>query len=358
MINTSIFTDPSLTWLSNQKKDGDIALASRIRLARNLKNISFPNRAKRSELIQVKELILRLLPAIETATNLHFEYIEMDKLNHLQQNVLAEKFLISQKLIDNPENRLVLLSSDLSVSIMVNEDDHLRIQCMAPGLDLNNCLKRSFAVDDAIESYLNIAFDEKMGYLTSCPTNLGTGLRATILLHLPALVMTQQISKIINISPQLGMAVRGLFGEDNLGNIFQASNQLTLGFKEQELIDNLSATVQEIILHEQDARKALLSYSHDKLENRVWRSFGILKYAHSISQHEMLNLVSKVRLGVDMGIIDETKADILNLLLVAGQKNYLQNLNEMENMSPQEIEKQRATVIRRIFTQLQNINDI
>ena len=354
MTNTALFTDPSLAWLNTAGKHSDIALASRIRLARNLKNIPFPNRAKRADLIQVKELILRLIPAIETATGLHFDYLEIDKLNRLQQNVLAEKFLISQKLIDSPENRLVILSNDLSVSIMVNEDDHLRIQCMAPGLDLNSCLQTAFAIDDAIEAYLNIAFDEKMGYLTACPTNLGTGLRASVLLHLPALVMTQQISKIINISPQLGMAIRGLFGEDSLGNIFQTSNQLTLGFKEQELIDNLSATVQEIISHEHDARKALLSYSHDKLENRVWRSFGILKYAHSISQHEMLNLVSKVRLGVDMNIIDETQADILNLLLIAGQKNYLQNLNETENMSPQEIEKQRAAVIRKIFTGLQN----
>ena len=354
MTNSTLFTSPVLTWLDNKGKNSDVVLASRVRLARNLKNIPFPNRAKRSDLIQVKELILRLLPAIETATNLHFEYIEIDKLNHLQQNVLAEKFLISQKLINNPENRLVLLSDDLSVSIMVNEDDHLRIQCRAPGLDLDSCLKRGFAIDDAIEAYLNIAFDEKMGYLTAYPTNLGTGLRATVLLHLPALVITQQISKIINISPQLGMTIRGLFGEDSLGNLFQASNQLTLGFKEEELIENLSATVQEIISHEHDARKALLNYSHDKLENRVWRSFGILKYAHSISQHEMLNLVSKVRLGVDMGIIDETKADILNLLLIAGQKNYLQNLNEMDNMTPQEIEKQRATTIRNIFSQLQN----
>ena len=307
MTNSTLFTSPVLTWLDNKGKNSDVVLASRVRLARNLKNIPFPNRAKRSDLIQVKELILRLL-----------------------------------------------LSDDLSVSIMVNEDDHLRIQCRAPGLDLDSCLKRAFAIDDAIEAYLNIAFDEKMGYLTAYPTNLGTGLRATVLLHLPALVITQQISKIINISPQLGMTIRGLFGEDSLGNLFQASNQLTLGFKEEELIENLSATVQEIVSHEHDARKALLSYSHDKLENRVWRSFGILKYAHSISQHEMLNLVSKVRLGVDMGIIDETKADILNLLLIAGQKNYLQNLNEMDNMTPQEIEKQRATTIRNIFSQLQN----
>lgn len=235
---------------------------------------------------------------------------------------------------------------------MVNEDDHLRIQCMASGLDLNTPLAKAFAIDDAIEAYLNIAFDEKMGYLTACPTNLGTGLRASVLLHLPALVMTQQLSKIVNISPQLGLAIRNFFGEDNAGNIFQIDNQLTLGFKEQELIDNLNSTVTEIISHEREARKALLNYSPDKLANRVWRSFGILKYARFISENEMLDLVSKVRLGVDLDIIDETKPELLNILLFASQKNYIQNLQQNENMTPQEIDKQRAHIIRKILQEL------
>ena len=242
---------------------------------------------------------------------------------------------ISKKLLTNPENRLLILSNDASVAIMVNEDDHLRIQCMASGLDLNTPLAKAFAIDDAIEAYLNIAFDEKMGYLTACPTNLGTGLRASVLLHLPALVMTQQLSKIVNISPQLGLAIRNFFGEDNAGNIFQIDNQLTLGFKEQELIDNL-----------------LLNYSPDKLANRVWRSFGILKYARFISENEMLDLVSKVRLGVDLDIIDETKPELLNILLIASQKNYIQNLQQNENMTPQEIDKQRAHIIRKILQEL------
>ncbi len=352
MTNSPLFTDPHISWLNNKGKDSDIVLASRIRLARNLKEIPFPNRATLTDLAQVKELITQLVPALEAAAGVHFECIEIDKLSRLEQNVLIERALISEKLADNPENRLLLVSDDQSISIMVNEDDHIRIQCMAAGLDLKPLLQRAFALDDAIEAYLNIAFDEKMGYLTSCPTNLGTGLRASIMLHLPALVMTQQISKIVNISPQLGLAIRGLFGEENLGSLFQISNQLTLGFKEEELIENLQTTVQEIITHEREARKALLTYSRDKLENRVWRSFGILKYARSVSEDEMLNLVSKVRLGADLGLIDETKPEILNLLLITGQQCYLQNLRQNENMSPREIDKQRAFVIRRIFKEL------
>ena len=346
------FSTPQLSWLTTLGNEADIVLASRVRLTRNLKNLPFPNRASINDLAQIKELIIRLIPAIESATGLKFDYLEIDKLTHLEQQVLVEKRLISQKLLNNPKNRLLILSQDASVAIMVNEDDHLRIQCMSAGLDLNTPLARAFAIDDAIEAYLNIAFDEKMGYLTACPTNLGTGLRASVLLHLPALVMTQQLSKIVNISPQLGLAIRNFFGEDNAGNIFQIDNQLTLGFKEQELIDNLTSTVTEIISHEREARKALLNYSPDKLANRVWRSFGILKYARFISENEMLDLVSKVRLGIDLGIIDETKPELLNILLIASQKNYIQSLQQNENMTPQEIDKQRAHIIRKILQEL------
>lgn len=343
------FITPQLSWLTALGQEADVVLASRVRLARNLKNIPFPNRASSNDLAQIKELIIRLIPAIETATGLSFKYWEIDKLTYLEQQVLLERHLISEKLLTNPENRLLLLSEDSSIAIMVNEDDHLRIQCMTSGLDLMLPLTRAFAIDDAIEAYLNIAFDEKMGYLTSCPTNLGTGLRASVLLHLPALVMTQQMSKIVNISPQLGLAIRGLFGEDNVGNIFQIDNQLTLGFKEQELIDNLNSTVIEIISHEREARKALVNYSVDKLSNRVWRSFGILKYARFISENEMLDLISKIRLGIDLGIINEVKAEVFNMLLIVSQKNYIQNLNQNDNMTTQEIEKQRAKIIRDIL---------
>lgn len=346
------FTTPQLSWLTVLGQEADVVLASRVRLARNLKNIPFPNRASTNDLAQIKELIIRLIPAIETATGLSFKYWEIDKLTHLEQQVLLERQLISEKLLTNPENRLLLLSEDSSVAIMVNEDDHLRIQCMTAGLDLTAPLAKAFAIDDAIEAYLNIAFDEKMGYLTACPTNLGTGLRASVLLHLPALVMTQQMSKIVNISPQLGLAIRGLFGEDNVGNIFQIDNQLTLGFKEQELIDNLNSTVVEIISHEREARKALVNYSIDKLSNRVWRSFGILKYARFMSENEMLDLISKIRLGIDLGIINEVKAEVFNMLLIVSQKNYIQNLNQNDNMTTQEIEKQRAKIIRDILEKL------
>ena len=236
---------------------------------------------------------------------------------------------------------------------MINEEDHLRIQCMVSGLDLAAPFSMASQIDDIVESKLDLAFDEKMGYLTSCPTNLGTGLRASVMLHLPGLVFTRNISNIINVSPQLGLAVRGLYGEGTevIGNIFQISNQLTLGFSEDELIANLTSAVREIIAHERRARKALQLYTKERLEDEVWRAFGTLRYARMLSDSEVLGLLSKVRLGMDLQLLDEVlpKGQFMELL-IASRTNYLKNLAGTENMSQNEIDKKRADMIREILT--------
>lgn len=349
MPKKELFMNPYVSWMNGSGTDGDVVLSSRVRLARNFCRIPFPNRADLAQLEKVQNLVVSVLPSIEDVTDEPFEEIVLDKLTKLEKNVLIEKHFISSNHIKNPQHRDVLISDDGKVSIMVNEEDHLRIQCMVAGLDVKTPLKLASKIDDAIEAKVDIAFDEKMGYLTSCPTNLGTGLRASVMLHLPGLVFTQQISGIINISPQLGLAVRGLYGEGTevLGNIFQISNQLTLGFTEQELVDNLTSAVKEIIAQERRARTALKLYSIDKLEDEVWRSFGVLKYAHSLSSKEALSFLSKVRLGMDMGIIKGTVPEVFNELLVASRTNYLQNLQENENMSQSEIDKKRAEIVRK-----------
>ncbi len=348
MAAEKLFTDPHVFWLNGTGTQADIVLSSRIRLARNFNDIPFPNRANLPQLAKVKELVGQVLPDIEATTGLHYQSIGIDELTKLEKNVLIEKHLISRNHINSPEERSVLISEDSRVSIMVNEEDHLRLQCMVSGLDLKTPLALAMSLDDVIESSLSIAFDEKMGYLTSCPTNLGTGLRASVMLHLPGLVFTQQIGKIINISPQLGLAVRGLYGEGTefTGNIFQISNQLTLGFTEEGMIDNLTGTVHEIITHEKAARESLLNSSRDKVVDSVWRAFGILRYARSVTEKEVLILLSKMRLGVDLGVINEVNPQVFNELLVASQTNYLRNLQENENMSQSEIDKKRAEIIR------------
>lgn len=350
MLLQNIFTDNNVAWMDGSGPDSDIVLSSRIRLARNFKEIPFPGRASTSQLSTIKTRILDTLDDISAATKTSYICIDIDKLTNLQKNVLIEKRFISGKFIKHTEFRSLILSADSNVAIMINEEDHLRIQCMNSGLDLIQLLNMAFAIDDAIEAKYDIAFDDSIGYLTSCPTNLGTGLRASVLLHLPGLVATNQIDKIVNISPQLGLAVRGLFGSNTPGNLFDISNQLSLGFNEKELIENLTRTVQEIISHEHEARKALMAYAEDKVYDQAWRALGILKYARSLSEKELLSLSSNVRTGIDEKIVTGVDTNIFNKLIIAGRTNYLTNLQEKDSISQRELDKKRADITREIIS--------
>lgn len=348
MSKDALFIHPLTAWMNGSGIDSDIVLSSRVRFARNLCAIPFPNRANLAQLAEIKDKVREVIPALEDATNKPYQRVDLDQLTSLERNVLIEKHMISHNHVAHPENRSLVLSDDSKVSIMVNEEDHLRIQCMVSGLDLGETLDMAAKLDDAIESKLDVAFNEQVGYLTSCPTNLGTGLRASVMVHLPGLVFTRQINKIINVSTQLGLAVRGLYGEGTevIGNIFQISNQLTLGFSEQEIIDNLTSAALEIITHERAARKALYVQSPDVVSDKVWRSFGILKYARTVSGNEALSLLSEVRMGIDLDIIKDVPATLFNELLVSSRANYLQNLKDNGNMSQSEIDRCRAEMIR------------
>ncbi len=352
MSQEELFVKPLTLWMDGSGTDSDIVLSSRVRLARNIAGIPFPNRANLAQLAKVETSVQDVIEELEESTGKSYKSISIDKLSTLERNVLIEKHMISNNHIINPENRLVLVSADDRISIMVNEEDHLRIQCMVSGLDLGKTLEMANKIDDTVESKLDIAFTEDMGYLTSCPTNLGTGLRASVMVHLPGLVFTRQINKIMNASTQLGLAVRGLYGEGSevIGNIFQISNQLTLGFSEQEIVDNLTSAVLEIMTHEKAARKALYAQAPDVVSDKVWRSYGVLKYARTISGNEALALLSEVRMGIDLNIIHNVPPSIFNELLVSSRSNYLQNLKNNGNLSPGEIDKQRAEMIRKVLT--------
>lgn len=350
MAINDLFTDDTISYLQ-PAADSDVVIASRVRLARNLREYPFPNRANINQLAAVLNSIDKVFPGIEQATGEKYYRLAMEKLSSLQREVLIDKMLISSNFGNKADNRAVYIRNDAASSIMINEDDHLRIQCMAAGLNLKEPLKQASLIDDAIEAQLDIAFDEKMGYLTACPTNLGTGIRASVLLHLPGLVFTNNLSNIVNISPQLGLAVRPVFGgeKETVGAMFQISNQLTLGYSEKEIIDNLTSAVTEIVAHERRARKALALYMKDKLEDEVWRAFGLLAYARILSEAEAIELLSKIRLGVDLKIINEVTADCFAKILLGCRTSFLQNLAENENMSESEINRLRAKHIHEIL---------
>ena len=343
-----VFRANGLPWLTCRAADSDVVISSRIRLARNFHKVPFPNRADFEQLAAVLQLADGVMPVVEQATHQHLARFALDHLTKLQRDVLIDKRLITNNLAKNPQDRAVYISGDASISLLVNEEDHLRIACRTPGLALEQAYETASAIDDAFESRLDIAFDEKMGYLTSCPTNLGTGLRASVVLHLPGLVFTRNITNIVNISQQLGLTLRGLYSDDKevYGNLFRVSNQLTLGFSEQEIIDNLKSAVKEITANERRARKALALYMKEHLEDDIWRAYGTLKYARLLTEKEVLALFSKVRLGIDMRLIEEVSAECFPDVLIGSRASWLQNLAGTENMSKNELDKLRAETVR------------
>ncbi len=333
-------------WMSDSGPDADIVLSSRIRLARNITSYIFPTLAKADQLEEVIQLAAEHFDQQSLEGNLKFELIRIDEIEPLQKQVLIEKHLISPGLIER-EKSAVLLSEDESVSIMINEEDHIRIQCLLPGFQLAEALNLSNKLDDWLEEKIDYAFDEKRGYLTSCPTNVGTGLRASVMMHLPAMVMTGQINRIIPAINQLGLVVRGIYGEGSeaQGNLFQISNQITLGKSEEDIVDDLQSVVLQLIQQERAARRHLLQASRIQVEDRVYRSFGTLAHSRIIETKEAASCLSDVRLGIDMGLIQNVPRNILNELMVLTQPGFLQQYAG-ERLSPGERDVRRAALIR------------
>jgi protein arginine kinase len=324
----NILDQPLTSWMKDPGPDNDIVLSSRIRLARNIGTIPFPNRASEEQLEQVAEIVRKSVQDLNNETGNAVIFIDLEKISPLERFVLVEKHVISPVHAQDAKHRALLIGEDGIVSIMVNEEDHLRIQVILPGLQLEAAWKSANTVDDVLEEKMDFAFSERQGYLTSCPTNVGSGLRASVMLHLPALVITNQIGKVLSAISQLGLAVRGLYGEGSeaIGNIFQISNQMTLGFSEKEIIENLQSVAGQIVEQERLAREHLLKHNKPQLVDRVYRAYGILSYAYIVSSQEAMKLLSDVRLGVDLSIIREIDPKIFNELLVKTRPNFLQKL--------------------------------
>lgn len=334
-------------WMKGEGPDSDIVISSRIRLARNVKAFPFPMLATGQQSREVHEQITSVLRSDDVSAIAPLSFVPLSDMSELERRVLVEKHLISPALANESRNGAVILSENEALSIMVNEEDHLRIQCLYPGFQLKEAWDSANQVDDIFESKLDYAFDEKRGYLTSCPTNVGTGIRASVMVHLPALVMTQQMNRILSAIHQVGLAVRGLYGEGSeaIGNIFQISNQVTLGQSEQEIIENLYSVVRQIIEHERQAREKLLQEMKIQVTDRVNRSLGILSYASVMDSKESAQRLSDVRLGIDLGVIEDVSANILNELMIMTQPGFLQQYAG-RTLTPQERDIRRAEMIR------------
>ncbi|GAM14844.1 protein arginine kinase [Mesobacillus selenatarsenatis] len=335
------------SWMSDDGPDSDIVLSSRIRFARNLDEYNFPTLFTNGEAEAVVGTIMERASNTSIAAFGQLEMIKMDEIPPLQKRVLVEKHLISPNLAENSVHGAVLLSENEEVSIMINEEDHIRIQCLFPGFQLSEALKTANEIDDWLEDYVNYAFDEKFGYLTSCPTNVGTGLRASVMMHLPGLVLTQQMNRIVPAINQLGLVVRGIYGEGSeaLGNIFQISNQITLGKSEEDIVDDLKSVVSQIISQERSAREALAKTSNIQLEDRVFRSYGTLANSRIIETKEAARCLSDLRLGIDMGFIKNISKSILNELMILTQPGFLQQYAGGP-LRPNERDIRRAALIR------------
>ena len=304
-------------WIENGPRH-EVALSSRVRLARNLEKYPFPgmNTAE-------KEVTDKIESAVSNSS-IKFSRMNMDEMNSVDKQFLVEKHLISPALCEKP-GASVFLSPDERISIMTGEEDHIRIQAMAPGFDLDSAFENANLIAektpqqmmDYLVERISYAFSDKFGYITSCLTNMGTGMRASVMMHLPALCITKEIGKIINSVSKFGIAVRGLYGEGSeaSGNIFQISNQITLGISEAETISNLKSVAESIIERELEARTKLSDNNIISLADKVWRAYGILKNAQILSSDEFMKLSSYVRLGANMGIIGNINTESLNVTI-------------------------------------------
>lgn len=314
-------------WLRGDGPDSDIVISTRIRLARNV--AGFPFMAKADDDVRLK--LVETLRAAVTASSpeRNFQFLNVALLEELDTHLLMERQLISRELVQMDGPRGVNVAAGESISVMVNEEDHLRIQVFQSGFALDDCWKIADEIDDGIEQTATYAFDEQLGYLTACPTNVGTGIRVSVMLHLPGLRMSRDIQKVNQAAQKINLAVRGLYGEGSqaLGDFFQISNQITLGKSEEQLIANMQEVVPRIIEYERRVREAMRRDNQEQLDDRIARARAILMGARSISSDETMHLLSSLRMGINLGMIDDVTIGDVNALFVHTQPSHLQKLH-------------------------------
>jgi protein arginine kinase len=343
-------------WLRGSGPQADIVMSTRIRLARNLAEFPFISRASEQDRNDIEKLLRDRVMRIRESSG-ELLYVNVSDLDRLDRQFLVERQLISREHAEAQGARAVVIDSGERISLMINEEDHLRIQCMHSGLDVQAAWEQIDRIDDLISEQVNYAFHPRLGYLTACPTNVGTGVRVSVLMHLPALVITRQIDKVFRSLQKISLAVRGLYGEGSqaMGDFYQISNQQTLGRSEKELVDQVTDVVPALIHYEREARAFLIKESQQTLHDQVSRAYGILRTAQTISSEETMHLLSKVRMGINLGLIADLSMPVLNELFIRTQPAHLQKISGVElNTADRNIE--RARFLRRYLNREEDGN--
>lgn len=328
-------SDNTGEWLRGTGKESDIVISSRVRLARNIAGFPFLSRANLKQRREIESLLRKTI--IERKIAQDVSYVNLNQATAIDKLFLVERHLISKEHAEGEGERGVAFGKSETVSLMINEEDHLRIQVIRSGFELKKTWDTIDEIDNILGESLNFAFSSRFGFLTACPTNVGTGMRVSVMLHLPALGMTKHIEKVFNAVSKLGLVVRGLYGEGTKvsGDLYQISNQFALGKSEKEILSIIESVIPRITSYERMARKALVMESKDQLEDRIWRSYGMLKAARMITSEEILQLLSQVRMGVNIGLIDDIEMQTLNELFVLTLPAHLQKLEGCELDSAQ-----------------------
>ena len=334
-------------WIYNSNNESDIVLSSTIRLSRNFKNLPFPNKLNYMKGRESSKIVYMMLKEDlkDDEITLYEVWANREEIN----KEYMEKGLISKELLKNSDKAAFIINENQTISIMINEEDHINIQCTTAGLNLEDAFSNATVIDDKIEKKFDYAFNENLGYLTSSPSHLGTGMKASVRIHLPALTMREEINNVLNSLTQIGMAIRGVYldGTKSYGSIYEIYNKVSLGISEEEIINNLKETVLNIISEEKKFREILLSKCKYELEDRVYRAYGTLKSAILLDSKETIELLSSVRLGAELSLIDIDKSK-LNELLVITRDTLLQNYLDRP-IEPKEIKYERAKIVKEIL---------
>ncbi len=328
-------------WYSVSAPQDDIAVSTRIRLARNISGIPFPTKMTPNHFKMVNDAVKKAIIESGTPIAKSLKYIAMDDIPDVERFAMVERHIISHRFASNYKNRAIIISEDESICIMLGEEDHIRVQVLLAGLQFEKAYEIADSIDSLLCSGLDLAFDQRIGFLTECPTNLGTGLRSSVMLHLPIIESQGEINSLSDSISKIGFTVRGMYGEGTKGlaSLYQISNQITLGISEKSAIDNLKIIAMQLIQKEQDYRGQL---NRIKVEDRCMRAFGVLQNARILTSNELLSKLSDVKLGLSMGIIDRDISPIK--LIIEGQPNMI--MRRFGEMSPEERDIERAKIVR------------